>query len=634
MVASTLLVQQDLSGTAFGAAFVPTDVTRFVRLIDGVNINSWRQDAASQISPSTLSLTFDNDAIPGDATAPNAGRFTPGLSSSPWSGKILPGVRTRITETVGGTAYQLFDGYVLDWTAQPGGDDGTFPVVQVSCTDALGWMGILQPLRSILAEEMLADSPSFYYQLSEAQGATTFGDITAKQPGAPLTSSKYGGAPAAAGASISAPAPLAAAGSAVSFTNSVAAHGAQTVVALPSSCAVPLNQFTFECWFSTTTTTTNAQTLIALGDGRGNIFGLYTIGTTVGMYLPGGPFVSATVAVNDGVWRHLACTSDGATTTVYLNGQVVATFVGAFASAWTPRGGAIGGSLDYTAGSLFGFTGSLAHCAGYPTALSAARILAHYTAGATTFAGERTDQRASRLLGYRPNTGSVLDVGKGAAGIQNTEGVTLQQALLDVGKAEGGLVFADGQGRVVLLNRAHLYDPAASSTFDSEADLTSDYQARIDTQQLVNDMTVSRPVGADQRVVDATSKSAYGWRQQSDTYVVNSDRDAADAAGWLVVNQKTAAVRTPSIAIDITTMTSTSQAQAAMARQPLDRVTLSNLPAWAPPTDVLVQGRNVRIDDKGLSLAFFTSPVARKTLRADAAASANTKLDNGLVIPW
>jgi hypothetical protein len=83
MVASTLLVQADLSGTSFGGAFNPTDVTRFVRLVDGIDFASWKQDAAADtVTPTTLALTFDNEALPGDPLAPNDGRFTPGLSTS------------------------------------------------------------------------------------------------------------------------------------------------------------------------------------------------------------------------------------------------------------------------------------------------------------------------------------------------------------------------------------------------------------------------------------------------------------------------------------------------------------------------------------------------------------------------
>jgi hypothetical protein len=82
------------------------------------------------------------------------------------------------------------------------------------------------------------------------------------------------------------------------------------------------------------------------------------------------------------------------------------------------------------------------------------------------------------------------------------------------------------------------------------------------------------------------------------------------------------------------TMTSSTQAQAILARQPFDRVALSNLPAWAPPADVLVQGRSVHINAEDFTVSFFTSPLPRKTLRADAVASANTKLDSGLVIAW
>src|SRR5256885_2228649 len=112
MVAFTIKLEADFSGAAFPvSAPTWTDITRFMRSTP--TITKIKQDELTTVSPTTMSgVILDNADLPGDPTAPNAGRFTPGLSTSPWTGKILPDVRIRYSITVGGTTYVRFDGYV------------------------------------------------------------------------------------------------------------------------------------------------------------------------------------------------------------------------------------------------------------------------------------------------------------------------------------------------------------------------------------------------------------------------------------------------------------------------------------------------------------------------------------------
>lgn len=647
MVASTLLVQADLSGTTYAGAPTLTDVTRFVRLVDGIDITSWRQDSLTEISPTQFALTLDNETLPGDATAPNAGRFTPGLSTSPWSGKLLPGVRFRISETVGGTTYTLADGYATDWSTQPS-DDGAFPVTRVNCIDIFGWMGTLQPLRSIYDEEVLLDAPSHFYPCDDDTASKVAANVAAaNNPSASVLIGKFGGSFTFGYSTVS---PTVTAATSLQLKGAASPASGKTSAYVATGIK-PANAAGFTVEMIVKIDAANATFagayLATILDPNGFILtgtSTYLVADTGGLTLQITDGIVATPAsiahggpniINDGLFHHLVfgLQADGKTPFLYIDN--VARPVGAAASAtlnWK-----VSSVLDIgvrNVNNYGGWDGEVAKIAYYPAALSAARITAHYTAKTTAFAGERTDTHLARLLGYRPNLGSSLAVGLGTVGVHDTAGATLQRALLDTAKAEGGLVYADGTGQIIFLNRARNYDPVVAASLDVEADLTSDYQVRIDNQRLLNDVTVSRTNGADQRIVNTASQAIYGPRQQTLTLIVNSDRDAADAAGWTVANQKTAAVRTPAITADITTMTSTSQAQAVLARTPLDRVTLTNLPSWAPPTDVTIQGRKIRIDDSGPVVSFFTDNLPRGTLRADAAASANTKLDNGLVIPW
>jgi hypothetical protein len=600
--AKTLLVQADLSGTAFGGAPTWTDITRFVRLVDGIGITSGRQDVLSSIAPSTLSLVLDNSHVTGDPTAPNGGRFTPGLSTSPWSGRILPGVRFRVTETVNGTDYPLFDGYANDWTAAYD-TDGAFTTCAVNCVDILGWMGTLQPLRSIYDETVLAGSPTLFFPLRDPAGSSTAAAATSNT--APLLVTQYG-----TGGTLT----FTGADDGVTLANSGLSG---LVLEGPANEKLNAGAGVSEIWFKSTDGAT--QTMLSvdgfafLGLNSGFVTCPVTGIQSANTYTDG-QWHQVKLTINEGVGSHSTLTIDG-TDTVIGGGYAVA--LGSRTRVL--RIGGDGGNF---------FHGSLRWASRQSTAT------ATLTAGTTGFAGESTDAHITRLLSFRANLGSVLDVGRGTVGVHNIAGQTLQQALLDTAKAEGGVVYADGQGRIVFLNRAHLFNPAVTVTLDAAADILPDYQARIDVQQLANDATVSWPGGGPGRITDATSETQNGVRAISDTYIVNSIRDATDAAGWLVANQKDAKVRAPTLTADILTQPVGATAQAVMARRPLDRTVLSNLPSTAPPTDVLIQGRQITISKDAFAVSFYTSALPRATLRADGSPSANTKLDNGLVIPW
>ena len=93
------------------------------------------------------------------------------------------------------------------------------------------------------------------------------------------------------------------------------------------------------------------------------------------------PTLSSNIAPSSS-WTHIAVTADGTNLKSYTNGVLL----GTVANTWTPA--SIGAQPHFDigdsgpGGSRF-FNGNIAHVAIYPTALSAARILAHYKAAAT-----------------------------------------------------------------------------------------------------------------------------------------------------------------------------------------------------------------------------------------------------------
>jgi hypothetical protein len=233
---------------------------------------------------------------------------------------------------------------------------------------------------------VLADGPLSYFRLDESGGSTICDSSATPTNGTYLGGVSYGAEGATSGdPAITATAGIGNAGPGVSGSH----------------------DFTLEGWFRRTTTTQD-QTLVAIGAaGKGNIAGLNVwTTTTAGAY----PIAAASsigldtyeginqwdtapAGVNlwDGKWHYLAVTYSAASNvaTAYVDGQSLGTR--------TPV------ALDITAAPILlghwvdteinqPLIGSADDIAVYPTALSAARILAHYQAAAmsTTPEGSAT----------------------------------------------------------------------------------------------------------------------------------------------------------------------------------------------------------------------------------------------------
>ncbi|TQS42366.1 LamG domain-containing protein [Cryptosporangium phraense] len=236
--------------------------------------------------------------------------------------------------------------------------------------------------------EVLRDSPSAYYRLSEAAGGTTLTDSsgngrTGTYSVNTATATNFGRPGAPVGGSSN---------TAVAFT---ATNTNQ--VAMPAA-ASPTSVFTMEVWFNTTAA---SGVLMSLGNNVKNdssyllrllaiqssapagrlVFGLSTgaVGSTVKKTV-----VSAT-AVNDGNWHHAVATYSSGTMILYVDGvaQTPTTGVGTLTaispSYWRVGGDASGTTWPGTYGDYL--TGTLDEAAVYQSALSATRVTAHYTAG-------------------------------------------------------------------------------------------------------------------------------------------------------------------------------------------------------------------------------------------------------------
>lgn len=600
-------IQLDLSGAAFGSAFTATDVTS--KAVAGLSFPAttvtWgRQDQYTAINPTSVDGSFLN----------TDGTFTPGNTGSAYYPRIRRNLRRRVSVTVNSTTVNLSDDYATSIEVVPASSGPA--TTSVAGTDILGRFGgtasttdpnapaIGTTLRPFLAEEMLVDSPLCLYMLQEAEGAASFGDATGTNSPAVLTNSKYGPGTVTAGETVDTG--FVGGGTVVGFTGGVP-QGVGSWIAAPVSGAA--SGFSLECWIQTPTVTPTAPFSYAAFDTG---IPEARIGTDGKMYVLGATVTIATSAsVCDGNIHQVVVTSDGTTVTGYFDGVSIGsgpTVNNTY--TWTSIAlGNTDGTPD--AGDIL-VGGALAFFGAYSTALSAGRIAAHYQAGKTAFAGERTDQRITRLLSYRANTGSSVDTGLGLMGAQSITGRSLQDCLFEVGQLEGGVVFTDGLGRVNFRSRSRTFNPTPTLTLDMSTggiDFGSNW--REDTQGVINDATITNTTtGSDQRYFNAASITTDG--EYSTTYSLPFDLDtsALNMAGWIVTNGIQQQLTATPLIIDLLHVTN-AQAAAVLALKPLDCIQLTNCPTPAPAATMtfIVQGGTTSLAADAASVTLNVTPL-------------------------
>lgn len=218
--------------------------------------------------------------------------------------------------------------------------------------------------------EVLADGPAGYWRLDESAG-TLMADSSQN-----VRNGSYAGT----GFTLGAPGLLPSdSNAAVSLANSTAA-----ALSVPFASGLNTGQWTVEAWvhpLDDSVDRTIASTLQLTG---GNYFGwrLYMntsgqLAVDVGRGTPSLQTLSGAVAA-DG---HVAATFDSASVRLYHNGVLFAGPAAATYSPNTSRALRIGVNLD-TGSPTKPWSGRLDEVAVYPGPLSAARLLAHYNAGA------------------------------------------------------------------------------------------------------------------------------------------------------------------------------------------------------------------------------------------------------------
>jgi Concanavalin A-like lectin/glucanases superfamily/Bacterial Ig-like domain len=401
-------------------------VTADPLLFEGMYTARTRQnDAAGNTGLSTAN-TFTVTA--GDFEPPAVTLQTPAHGSSTLdttptfsgAGGTEPGdlptitVRVYVGATVDGTLVETLSTTLVgsSWSvdAAPALAEGVY-TAQAEQSDEAGNVGQSSAnvftIGASYRDEVLADAPRAYWRLGEATG-TTAADQTGANPGT------YGG-----GVTLWQPGVLTA-----DPNTAVSLNGTTGYVTAPDSTSLDLTSgATVEAWVKRSASAQYQVIVGKPGDGqsRNENYALWLIDNLPVAYFGNGSSYAAVYATNplDTNWHHLVATYNNATARMYVDGVQVATST----SNVHLTANALPLNLGRMNGGTYFFGGQLDEVAVYPTALSAARVQAHFSKANVI------DTTAPAVTLTTPENGSTtIDTTPafaGAAAITGTDSTTV-----------------------------------------------------------------------------------------------------------------------------------------------------------------------------------------------------------------
>ena len=258
--------------------------------------------------------------------------------------------------------------------ANPGAEQGSGspvvmfndPYANFSAYTASG--GSLTQDKLTYLDAVIADSPLRYYRLDETSGTTVY-DATGNGNNGTL----HGGYTQNATGALTGDADTAI------VLNGTTGYANLPLTSLPSGNSV----WTSEAWFNINALPGSGVAMIAAWGSNAtksdaqlyvNSSGFAACDTNSGPAVVSG-------AISLHVWHHVAGTWDGTNIRLYIDGALIGT---SGATGPLTLGSTYAGIGAWTAGYVNEFNGAIDEFAIYGTALSAARILAHYNAGHNT----------------------------------------------------------------------------------------------------------------------------------------------------------------------------------------------------------------------------------------------------------
>lgn len=248
--------------------------------------------------------------------------------------------------------------------------------------------------------------------------------------------------------------------------------------------------------------------------------------------------------IYDGSWHHLVYTTDGTNYKAYFDGKLQRTIAsGSYLAA------AVANYLNYAIGGTgflsfnYSFDGYVRDVAFYNKALTATEVDNHWSC-ATSLPIELSGARVSRILDMIswPSADRVIDAGYSVvAGQGQIPTGNVLSYLQDIAKSEGGLLFAQPDGKIRFRARHYGNDDTASrtvqATYDDAASATLRFESvrpAWDDQYIINDVTSSGVSGKPFSLEDPTSIQRHLRRSQDVTGLKTTEIEAISRAEGII----------------------------------------------------------------------------------------------------
>ncbi len=573
----------------------------------------------------TLSL---HEATTADYTLLNLdGYLTPdGMTApAPYLGNIDSGQRVFDTVTVDGILYPVWSGYTVDWTqAIPGAG---FSTVRLHCDDGFyHFTGI--DLESPYVAQVMLENPLAFYPLDESAGSRYVGNRSGVGGVVPLLASTAGSAATLGSASVM---PVLAGGgtadggaSSISFASSNATQGDVVNLSSAPGMVPVVGGWAVEFWFSRDEIPAATEVIF-----RHAVAGVpfdFLSGFQIDIPDTGNLRVltgSETVYesqknVCDGVGHHVvvAYRTGGThgTVDVHLDGGSAAMLSGSEGTTFvlgsdpTPAGDPnvcqFGGIINTSTAELAApFRGTGGMIIFHGSALTSAKIAAHYFTGSGRYIAETEYERITRIVGFTPWPIADTDLMPGASQLQPAQwaaGKALSP-LQGVATSATGELFMNAHGWLTYRSRRYRSNAPAATTLDRS--IRRDLVPEKVAAALENVVEASQRGGATVVVVDQASVTRRGRRKGEavELAVINTN-EPTDYATFRLLQRGTpkAGVRTLSFRPAYWTHLYPLILRSCLA----DRIQVTGLPALAPAGTV--DGFLERVEHSGRGVDWVT----------------------------
>jgi hypothetical protein len=263
-------------------------------------------------------------------------------------------------------------------------------------------------------------------------------------------------------------------------------------------------------------------------------------GTTIGTWTDPSPAGYS----NDNQWHHVALRmgTNKTSYTVFLDGAVLGSGTTSAALNWKPGIMTFGAQYLPSVGNWGSYIWDdwLAYFAVFNKPLTDNRILEHYTAGSggTVYYGDNEVVRLTRIFDWAevpPQSRELEPALVNLQGIQVADTNALQAAH-DTVDAASGVVFADGQTRMVYQNRQHRYNRWTVMTLSESLGAAPEVGMTftIDDARIYNDVRGDRPYGSQVRMQDSNSRASHGRKTLSFSIPVTTHEELMQAVSWML----------------------------------------------------------------------------------------------------